>query len=156
MPNRRVERPRAQDVLAAETSAHRVRRYAVAVMSAPFQYSGMTKRIHARRHHSEEFRRSVCGRIRSGEIGRREAQRLYRLSDNLLHRWLRIFDEAGQGLATGSADDHADCRRRIEMLERKVGQLTMALEGRAIGDAASDADYARRLFSQAKKSSPGG
>lgn len=88
-----------------------------------------------RRRHAPEFKRKVCAEIRSGALGRREAQRLYGLSDNLIHAWLAHYDADGLG-APQPGDDaalHAACEARIADLERKVGQLTMALEQRSRG-----------------------
>lgn len=81
----------------------------------------------AHRHHPEAFKREVCLQIRSGLIGRREAQRRYRLSDNLLQTWLSRYDAGPSALAPAPVDVHADCEARIALLERKIGQLTMAI-----------------------------
>ncbi len=116
----------------------------------------MTTGSPLRRRHSEAFKRDVCTRIRAGEIGRREAQRLYALSDNLLHRWLRSFDDERPDREPVPADVHATCARRIELLERKVGQLTMALEEHRGDGRPGPATQARKPFSQAKKSSSRG
>jgi transposase len=87
-----------------------------------------------RRRHSAEFRQRVCQEIRSGLIGRREAQRTYRLSDNLIHAWLARSDsDAGTPLGAASSRlavlaTPATYEDQIAVLERKVAQLTMALE----------------------------
>jgi transposase len=89
---------------------------------------------YSNRRHSTEFKQKVCTEIRSGVVGRREAQRLYRLSDNLIHAWLSRFDTAARTPvtqvvgATASAAQHETFAGKIAALERKVGQLTMALE----------------------------
>ena len=83
------------------------------------------------RHHPDAFKREVCHQIRSGLIGRREAQRRYALSDNLLQIWLARYDGARPRPKASTHFDrslHAACERRIALLERKVGQLTLALE----------------------------
>ena len=89
----------------------------------------MTSRTPARRHDAE-FKLQLCRDIRSGAIGRREAQRLYRLSDNLIHRWLAQYDakERQAPAPPPPASSHAEYEAKIAVLERKVGQLTMALE----------------------------
>ena len=88
----------------------------------------------ARRIHSAEFKQKVCGEIRSGQLGRREAQRTYRLSDNLLQTWLARFDaesktrRARAVSGTAQASKRSSYENLIAILERKVGELTMALE----------------------------
>lgn len=80
------------------------------------------------RRHSPEFKLQVCGDIRSGRLGRRDAQRKFRLSDNLIQHWLARFDLhvlQAQG-REGSTSDALSAR--IALLERKIGQLTMALD----------------------------
>jgi transposase len=83
------------------------------------------------RRHPEAFKREVCHQIRSGLIGRREAQRCYSLSDNLLQTWLSRYDAAREAVdlvrSAGPAT-HTLCEARIALLERKIGQLTVALE----------------------------
>lgn len=44
------------------------------------------------RHHSPQFRLQLCSDIRSGVLGRREAQKKYRLSANLIQLWLTQYD----------------------------------------------------------------
>ena len=44
------------------------------------------------RHHSPHFKLQLCADIRSGVLGRREAQRKHRLSANLIQLWLTQFD----------------------------------------------------------------
>jgi transposase-like protein len=84
------------------------------------------------RRHSAEFKRQVCTEIRSGALGRREAQRKYRISDNLLQLWLAQYDADAlasvRGASGGDGSAHAACEARIAALERKIGQLLMALE----------------------------
>lgn len=81
------------------------------------------------RNHTAAFKQQVCTEIRTGAMGRREAQQHYQLSDNLIHQWLRQYD---QDVAAASAavqrDIHAAYAEKIETLERKVGQLVMELE----------------------------
>lgn len=84
------------------------------------------------RRHSAEFKLQVCNEIRSGALGRRAAQRKYRISDNLLQLWLAQFDADAHASAPPvpavEATVHAACEERIAALERKIGQLLMALE----------------------------
>jgi mannose-6-phosphate isomerase-like protein (cupin superfamily) len=44
------------------------------------------------RRHTAEFKAELCRSIRAGTIGRREAQKRYSLSDNLIHLWLARYD----------------------------------------------------------------
>jgi transposase len=96
----------------------------------------MNKKI-PRRSHSAEFKQKVCGEIRSGQLGRREAQRTYRLSDNLLQTWLARFDaepkmQRARALCGAARPaKRSEYKDRIASLERKVGELTMALERRS-------------------------
>ena len=90
----------------------------------------MTERGPYRRH-PPEFKLRLCREIRSGQLGRRDAQKKYSLSDNLIQHWLAQFDQQtlpGQAAAPVAIDAYRD---RIAALERKVGQLTMALDGLA-------------------------
>jgi transposase len=89
-----------------------------------------------RRSHSAEFKQKVCGEIRSGRLGRREAQRSYRLSDNLLQTWLARFDtepkmQRTRDLPPARTTKRSSCKDRIAVLERKVGELAMAFERRS-------------------------
>lgn len=81
------------------------------------------------RHHAPEFKQQLCADIRAARISRREAQRKYSLSANLIQRWLQQFDGARTVAAPAAAPtDHAACDARIAALERKVGQLTMEID----------------------------
>lgn len=44
------------------------------------------------RRHSPQFELQLCHDIRAGTIGRKEAQRKYVLSANLVHLWLTQYD----------------------------------------------------------------
>jgi transposase len=87
------------------------------------------------RRHSAEFKSQLCRDIRSGALGRREAQKKFALSDNLIQLWLARYDsERDRDLPETRAVDPtrmAIYEDRIAALERKVGQLTMALEQRS-------------------------
>jgi transposase len=81
------------------------------------------------RRHSTEFKLQVCSEIRSGQLGRRDAQKKYKLSDNLIQQWLAKHDlQTLQGRAV-KADSLDACQARVAALERKIGQLMMALDG---------------------------
>jgi transposase len=81
------------------------------------------------RRHSPAFKLQVCSEIRSGRLGRRDAQKKYKLSDNLIQHWLAKFDlQALQGHAA-PAEALDAYQAKIAALERKIGQLTMALDG---------------------------
>ena len=51
----------------------------------------MTSRNPYRRH-STPFKLQLCQEIRSGVIGRRDAQRSHNISANLIQLWLTQFD----------------------------------------------------------------
>ena len=80
------------------------------------------------RRHPQEFKQQVCREIREGRLGRRAAAKVYGLSDNLLQQWLARYDLERAGGGRTGTQALAHCEQRIEALERKVGQLTMALE----------------------------
>jgi transposase len=83
----------------------------------------------AYRRHSAQFKLQVCSEIRSGRLGRRDAQKKYKLSDNLIQQWLAKFDLQELQDQSGNADRLDAYKARIAALERKIGQLTMALDG---------------------------
>ena len=49
------------------------------------------------RRHSAQFKLQLCHNIRSGILGRRDAQRKYALSANLIQTWLTQFDRGSSG-----------------------------------------------------------
>ena len=80
------------------------------------------------RRHAAQFKLRLCQDIRSGELGRRDAQKKYSLSANLIQIWLTQFDN---GELTGEEVEASmviDYEAKIAALERKVGQLTMELD----------------------------
>jgi transposase-like protein len=83
------------------------------------------------RRHTPEFKLRLCREIRSGQLGRRDAQKKFSLSDNLIHRWLAQYDSEQLQTPVTDRDSLADCEAQVQALERKVGQLTMQLEGLA-------------------------
>lgn len=80
------------------------------------------------RSHSPQFKVQLCTDIRSGKIGRREAQREYRISANLVQFWLTQYDRGELDAEEAAAATVAEYEARIAALERKVGQLTMELD----------------------------
>ncbi|BEP68471.1 MULTISPECIES: transposase [unclassified Variovorax] len=80
------------------------------------------------RRHSAQFKLQLCQEIRSGALGRRDAQRKYTLSANLIQMWLTQFDRGELSNEEAEAAVVADYEAKIAALERKVGQLTMELE----------------------------
>lgn len=80
------------------------------------------------RRHSPQFKLQICQEIRSGSLGRREAQKAYRLSANLIQYWLTLFDRGELSNEEVEAAKAAEYEAMIAALERKVGQLTMELE----------------------------
>jgi transposase len=87
----------------------------------------MSKRGPYRRH-SAQFRLQLCQEIRSGGLGRREAQEKYSLSPNLIQLWLAQFDRGELNGEEVEAAMAVDYEAKIAALERKVGQLTMELD----------------------------
>jgi len=78
--------------------------------------------------HAAQFKLQLCQDIRSGELGRRDAQKKYSLSANLIEIWLTQFDN---GELTGEEVEAwmvIGYEAKIAALERKVGQLTMELD----------------------------
>ena len=70
----------------------------------------------------------MCQQIRSGAIGRRNAQKKYSLSANLVQLWLTQYDRGELDSEEAEASVLADYEAKIAALERKVGQLTMELD----------------------------
>lgn len=80
------------------------------------------------RRHSTQFKLQLCQDIRNGVIGRRDAQRAYNVSANLIQLWLTQFDRGELNDEEAEASVVAEYEARIAALERKVGQLTMELD----------------------------
>lgn len=80
------------------------------------------------RRHSTPFKLQLCQDIRAGAIGRRDAQRSYNISANLIQIWLMQFDQGELTNEEAEASVIAEYEARIAALERKVGQLTMELD----------------------------
>lgn len=80
------------------------------------------------RRHSVEFKLQLCGEIRSGKVGRREAMRAHGLSANLLQLWLTQYDQGSLNEENAAASVIAEYEPKIAALERKVGQLTMEID----------------------------
>jgi transposase len=80
------------------------------------------------RRHSPEFKLQLCTDIRDGKLGRREAQKTYQISANLIQLWLAQHDRGELSNEEVAASTMADYEAKIAALERKVGQLTMELD----------------------------
>ena len=80
------------------------------------------------RRHSTQFKLQLCQDIRNEIIGRRDAQRTYSVSANLIQLWLTQFDRGELNDEEAEASVIAEYEARIAALERKVGQLTMELD----------------------------
>lgn len=80
------------------------------------------------RRDSTPFKLQLCQDIRAGIIGRRDAQRNYNISANLIQIWLTQFDRGELTNEEAEASVIAEYEARIAALERKVGQLTMELD----------------------------
>ena len=70
----------------------------------------------------------LCQDIRNGVIERRDAQRTYGVSANLIQLWLTQFDRGELNDEEAEASVIAEYEAQIAALERKVGQLTMGLD----------------------------
>jgi transposase len=79
------------------------------------------------RRHSTPFKLQLCQDIRNGVIGRRDAQRTYGVSSNLIQLWLTQFDRGELNDEEAEASVIAEYEAQIAALERK-GQLTMELD----------------------------
>ena len=60
------------------------------------------------RRQAPQFELQLCQDIRSGELGRRDAQKKYSLSANLIQIWLRQFDN-GSRWSSISSKKHRAC-----------------------------------------------
>ena len=80
------------------------------------------------RRHTAQFKLQLCSDIRSGALGRRDAQKKYALSANLIQMWLTQFDRGELSTKEVEADVIAEYEAKVAALERKVGQLTMELD----------------------------
>lgn len=80
------------------------------------------------RRHSAAFKLQLCSDIRSGKLGRREAQKTYGLSANLIQMWLTSYDQGEMESEEAVAETVAEYQARIAALERKLGELTMELD----------------------------
>lgn len=80
------------------------------------------------RHHSPHFKLQLCADIRSGVLGRREAQRKHKLSANLIQLWLTQFDSGELNQDRAAQSLITEYESKIAALERKVGQLTMEID----------------------------
>ncbi len=80
------------------------------------------------RRHSPQFKLQLCSDIGSGKLGRREAQRIYQISANLIQLWLTQYERGELNVEDAAATTMAEYETQIAVLERKVGQLTMELD----------------------------
>jgi transposase len=80
------------------------------------------------RRHTQPFKFQLCKEIRAGALSRRDAQKKYDLSANLIQRWLTLFDQKLLTEDAAPAIIDLDSEAKIAALERKVGQLTMELD----------------------------
>lgn len=80
------------------------------------------------RRHTVQFKLQLCTDIRSGVLGRRDAQKKYALSANLIQTWLTKFVRGELTSEEVEADVIAEYEAKIAALERKVGQVTMELD----------------------------
>lgn len=80
------------------------------------------------RRHSTPFKLQLCQDIGNGVIGRRDAQRTYGVSANLIQLWLTQFDRGELNDEEAEAGAIAEHEAQIAALERKVGQPTMELD----------------------------
>jgi len=94
----------------------------------------------------------LCQDIRGGVIGRRDAQRTYGVSANLIQLWLTQFDRGELNDEEAEASVIAEYEAQIAALERKVSQLTMELDllkktpRQSIADGSEKSSAARGLL----------
>lgn len=81
------------------------------------------------RRHSTPFKLQLCQDIRTGALGRRDAQRSHNLSANLIQLWLTQYDRGELNDEEAEASVIAEYEARISALERKVRQLTPTAGG---------------------------
>jgi transposase-like protein len=80
------------------------------------------------RRHSPQFKLQICSDIRSALISRRDAQKQYNISANLVQLWLTQYDRGELDGEEVEATVVAEYETKIAALERKVGQLTMEID----------------------------
>lgn len=68
------------------------------------------------RRHSAQFKLQLCHDIRSDTLGRRDAQRKYTLSANLIQMWLTQFDRGELSNEEAEASVVADYEAKIAAL----------------------------------------
>src|SRR3569832_569460 len=76
------------------------------------------------RRHSQQFKLQLCSDIRDGKLGRREAQKTYRISANLIQLWLNQYDNGELDQEEAAASTFAEYEAKIAALEHKVNQQT--------------------------------
>jgi transposase-like protein len=80
------------------------------------------------RSFSSEFKRQIAKEFLDGRAGLHELARRHSLSRNLIRLWIRKY-EAGEFTDELAEAVHiAHYERKIDELERKVGQLTMEVD----------------------------
>lgn len=81
------------------------------------------------RVHSREFKLTVCRQIQSGEKRPAQICREHSLSESVLHRWRREFQERGESAFAPSLPAQCSPTRALEQqiadLERHCGQLSL-------------------------------
>ena len=73
------------------------------------------------RRPAPELKIQLCQEIRSGALGRRDAQKKYTLSANLIQMWLTQFDCGELSTEQAEASVVVEYEAKIAALERKVG-----------------------------------
>ncbi len=71
------------------------------------------------RRHTPQFRLQLCSDIRSGTVGRREAQKKYGLSANLIQLWLTQYDRGELNQEEVEAWPPRNMRPRSQRLNAK-------------------------------------
>jgi len=83
------------------------------------------------RRHSTPFELQLCQNIRNGVIGRRDAQRTYGVSANLIQLWLTQFDRGElndeEAEASVIAEYEAHNHKRVARVMRANGKLLFHL-----------------------------
>ena len=80
------------------------------------------------RRHAPQFKLQLCQDIRSGALGRRDAQKKYSLSANLLQTWLSQYDRGELNGEEVEACVLVDYEAKIAALERLVGRQALEID----------------------------
>ncbi|WP_236775100.1 transposase [Agrobacterium tumefaciens] len=94
------------------------------------------------RRHSTPFKLQLCQDIRNGVVGRRDAQRTYGVSANLIQLWLTQFDRGD----TRDAFEYATAEllsatNYLEALHAQIQQATIGAVGQRNASSPNSLEY---------------